>query len=95
MSLYNLKALPDKFIITKFDDDLNPQASYQLSEGVCTCPAGIHDRYCRHKEMRELFEERGRVNSGWLLQYPEHKWWYFDPNTATLSEERKLSWRRL
>jgi hypothetical protein len=93
MSLYNLKALPDKFLITKFTKDLEVGNTYQLSGGVCTCPAGVHNRYCRHREMKELFEEQGRVNSCWFLEYETRKWWWFNHDKGTLTEE--IPWRRL
>ena len=94
MSLYNLKSLPDKLVMVKFTDELEIENTYQLNGGVCTCPAGVHNRYCRHKEMRDYFEEQGRVNSGWFFEYETHKWFYYNQDKATLSEESK-SWRRL
>ena len=96
MTLYNLKQSKDKYIITKFDGDLEVQSSYEVNGGVCTCPAGTHGRYCRHKEMQNYFIEQGRVDSPWFFEYPEHKWWYLDADRSTFMEEPpRPKWRRI
>jgi hypothetical protein len=76
--LYNLKSIKDKFLMTKFSDDLELQASYILSDGDCNCPSGIHGRYCRHKRIRKLFVDQGKVNSEWFYNYDTGKWHLFE-----------------
>lgn len=96
MNLYNLKVMPEKSMMTKFDENLNPQKTYFLNGTVCTCPAGTHNRWCRHKEMKEYFTELGRMNSSWLFEYETHKWFFFDHDNAILKEEpARPSWRRI
>lgn len=59
MSFYNLRSLtPDTFMIAKFDDDFNVEATYTLvRQGfsyTCDCPANnrtVITRPCRHKLM--------------------------------------------
>jgi hypothetical protein len=59
MSLYNLRSLtPDTYMIAKFDDDFNVEATYTLiKQGfsyLCDCPANnrtVITKPCRHKLM--------------------------------------------
>lgn len=60
MSLYNLRSLtPDSFMIAKFDDDFNVEATYTLTASrnghyTCDCPAGsrsVVTKPCRHRLM--------------------------------------------
>lgn len=53
MTLYNLKSADGQFRITKFDDDLNPESSYLVSDTECECPAG-HRPTCRHRQMLSI-----------------------------------------
>lgn len=78
MSLYNLKTQyaenevePGSYVITKFDDDLNVEASYQVSINGCTCPAGHRDT-CRHRKMLPLMKDR--VDSNWFWDYDACQW---------------------
>lgn len=51
MILYNLKTTTEHtFTITKFDDDMNVESSYLVSEIGCSCPQG-HKSTCRHRWM--------------------------------------------
>jgi hypothetical protein len=54
MAIYNLKSALDDYRITKFDRDLNVEASYLIiaNEGrvECECPAGERPT-CRHRQM--------------------------------------------
>ena len=58
MSLYNCKstsaATPFRYVMTKFDNDLNPESSYIVSISDCSCPAGYRPT-CRHRQMLPLF----------------------------------------
>ncbi len=87
MSLYNMKSSDDGFIITKFDDDLNVESSYEyhvMTNGadVCHCPAGQRPS-CRHRQMFPLLQTR--VDSAWFLDFDTRAW--VDPTgEAALSE---------
>ena len=50
MILYSIKRGPNGHTITKWDDDFNPVASYDVTVGSCTCPAGPRPT-CRHRKM--------------------------------------------
>lgn len=76
MSLYNIKSSIDGFIITKFDDDLNVESSYEyhtMSNGpdVCHCPAGQRPT-CRHRQMFPMLQLR--VDSPWMLDFDTRQW---------------------
>jgi hypothetical protein len=97
MTLYNIKSHRDHFIITKFDADLEVEASYELKDNDCSCPAGIHGKYCRHKEMLPIFQVAGRVDKGWFYDHKFGVWYCFDfANCKMFTEsELKPKWRRL
>lgn len=50
MALYNLRSADGQWIVTKFDNDLNVESSYAVSESECACPAGSRPT-CRHRQM--------------------------------------------
>jgi hypothetical protein len=62
-----------KYLIAKFSDDLDLEASYVIGAD-CSCPAGTHGRYCRHREMKDIFIKQGKVNSPWFYNYDTAKW---------------------
>lgn len=70
MTLYNARSIPaaSEFRITKFDDDLNPVASYITSTTTCDCPAGTRPT-CRHRQMLPLFLHKAAIDTGWMLDY--------------------------
>lgn len=59
--------------ITKFDDDMNVEASYIVDGADCNCPAGERPS-CRHRKMLPRFIARGAVNTFWLLDYERNGW---------------------
>lgn len=76
MSLYNIKSSVDGFIITKFDDDLNVESSYEyhtMANGpdICHCPAGQRTT-CRHRQMFPMLQLR--VDSPWFLDFDTRQW---------------------
>lgn len=52
MTVYNLRtsADPGAYTITKWNAFGNHEATYQLTQAECTCPAG-HRHTCRHRQM--------------------------------------------
>lgn len=97
MTLYNIKSHRDSFIITKFDSDLEVEASYELDKGNCSCPAGSHNKFCRHKEMLPVFQGAGRVDQPWFYDYKFGVWYLFDFANAKMFTESGLKpkWRRI
>jgi hypothetical protein len=71
--LYNLKYVGGKYLIAKFSNDLDLEASYVIN-GTCSCPSGTHGHYCRHRKMKDIFISQGRVNSPWFYDYDTNKW---------------------
>ena len=77
MSLYNVKSRNSEYRVTKFDDDLEPESSYVTSEVACDCPAGHRDS-CRHRTMLPRFIANSRVNTAWMYDFDNERWFYFD-----------------
>lgn len=91
MALYNLKSANGALHMTKFDDDLNPEVTYELSGSVCTCPAGQHHKFCRHKAMRNDFEAMGRVDTAWFYNYENGSWLFYQQDiTKFIPEDMKM-----
>ena len=90
MTLYNAKSTPDGVRITKFTDDLDVESSYTVSRSTCDCPAGHRDT-CRHRQMFPSFT--GRLDTAWLLDWDNRRWYYYNPETGKLLNQ-KPSWRR-
>jgi len=77
MSLYNVKTTPENtYAITKFDDDLNPEVTYDVSLENCSCPAGIR-KTCRHRQMLPLFINNQAIDSGKMYDYEAQTWRQF------------------
>lgn len=72
MSLYNCRSTstPDQYRITKFDADLNPEASYVVSRTQCQCPA-YQRPSCRHRDMLADYwlTHKDRIDTSWTLDY--------------------------
>lgn len=75
MTLYNLRSTELGFKITKFDSDLNPESSYDMSLSgfgwTCTCPAS-HRKDCRHRKMAPVMVDR--VDTGWFYDFDTKLW---------------------
>lgn len=77
MSLYSMRSLPNsgQFTITKFDDDLNVESSYEFRNAhgtyTCFCPAGQRPT-CRHRQMFPMLQLR--VDSPWMLDFDTRTW---------------------
>lgn len=74
MTLYNLKSADGEWRITKFDDDLNVESSYLVSEKECECPAGSRDT-CRHRQMLPIMLEAEAQDSALFYDF-ENKEFY-------------------
>ena len=95
MSLYNAKKLKDHYQITKFDDELEVESSYNTSSETCDCPAGVRDT-CRHRQMLPEFVEADRYDSSWFFDWDNRRWFYYDTKTGRiLNAPPKPSWRRI
>lgn len=87
MPLYNLKTSNGEYKITKFDEDLNPESSYLVSNDACECPAG-HRSTCRHRQMLPVFQMAGRANTRWFFDIERDKWMYLDDRKGLISESK-------
>jgi len=76
MTLYNCRSTDtlDSYRITKFDSDLNPEASYTVSRTQCQCPAYGRPS-CRHRDMLPHFLRHGRVDTGWMCEWDGEPSW--------------------
>lgn len=75
MSLYSCRAIPDGgYAMTKLDDDLNPEATYEVTNATCTCPAGPRPT-CKHRgRLLTAFLLRNHVDDGWFLNDQNMMW---------------------
>lgn len=77
-SLYSLRTTPSGHRITKFDENLNVESSYDIHtiDGVlhCNCPQQAKPT-CRHRKM--FNEVLAHVDSNWLYNYDKHEWRQF------------------
>lgn len=71
--LYNCRHDGDQFRITKFDTDMNVEASYLLNAHECECPASARDT-CRHRQMLPKFIARGAVGTEWFYDHDRGGW---------------------
>lgn len=74
-SLYSCRSMGEDllFAVTKFDSDLNPEATYAVSPRECDCPAG-HKHTCRHRKMLREFINLRHINDGWFLNWDTRQW---------------------
>lgn len=77
-TLYNIRTLSTgRWAITKFDIDLNPEATYTLATDgaslTCDCPAGVRPS-CRHRHMLPFFAQAGAIDAGMFYQYETQAW---------------------
>lgn len=93
MSLYNIKENGHGYEITKFDEDLNPEATYTTGEVHCGCKAGQRPT-CRHRQMLPLFQLTGRVNTGWFYEFEDGRWLFLDQQHGLIPEKRIKGWWR-
>lgn len=94
MTLYNLRTDGDQWRITKFDNDLNVESSYLLSEAECECPAG-HRPSCRHRQMLPAMLAQGICNKSMFWDFETSQAWHYgtsiniegeqDPNPDLMS----------
>lgn len=64
--IYNCKTTTTGYRITKFDDDLNVESSYETTLAECTCPQGSKPT-CRHRQMLPEFLLKGAVDNATFL----------------------------
>jgi hypothetical protein len=41
----------------------------------CSCPA--HVPFCRHKQMLKIFQDAGKIDTGWMYDHDKKQW--FEP----------------
>lgn len=79
MTLYNLHSADGQWIITKFDNDLNIESSYAVSDSECACPAGSRP-VCRHRTMLPKMLAVGAEDSGMFYNYDSDQ--FLEPITG-------------
>ena len=72
-TLYSCRHDGDQYRMTKFDEDMNVEASYLLTATECECPAGSRPS-CRHRQMLPKFHQRGAIGTNLLYDYDWGKW---------------------
>lgn len=98
-NLYNCRAFDHHYTITKFDEDLNPLASYRLDLSLlsgrtivtCNCAAGSHGRPCRHRMMLPKFLDKERQNTEWMYDADKAEWRQFVGPAKALEDEAPAS----
>lgn len=70
MKLYNCVSAghPGAFIVTKFDENMEVESSYLVSNGECACPRGSAHS-CRHRDMLQRFRQHKHIGDGWFLDW--------------------------
>lgn len=68
---------PGAFVCLKMTEDLEPKATYYVSEAgpsglVCNCPA--YKPWCRHMDILRVFQAEERVDSGYLYNLDKKTW---------------------
>lgn len=79
VTLYAVKTgqNPGAFVVGKLDEDFNVLANYYIDEGAggaltCNCPA--HKPWCRHCDILRKFQAEERVNTTWMYDFDNNKW---------------------
>ena len=87
MSLYACVPIPNGgFALTKFDNDLNPEVTYAVTNATCTCPAGARPT-CKHRSrLLPAFMKRSHIADGWFLN-DENMMWHRPINDAMADVE--------
>lgn len=72
-NLYSCRHAGDQYRITKFDSDMNVEASYLTDGSACDCPAGPRPT-CRHRQMLPRFIQRNAVGTEWFFDFDRGGW---------------------
>ena len=92
MILYNIKSEDGEIRITKFDDDLNPESSYIVSDNDCECPQWQgRSKECRHMKMLPMMIER--IDTPWFFCFdgPQAGMWFDPTGQAEAEREAPIS----
>ena len=74
MAIYNIHITAENtYQINKFDDDLNVESSYEVSDEECSCPQG-HKPTCRHRKMLAIFLAAQAIDTDKFYNYGTHQW---------------------
>lgn len=75
MTLYSCHEIPGAgYAMHKFDNDLNPEGSYEVTNATCTCPAGVRPT-CKHRSrLLPAFLLRKHIGDGWFLNDQNMMW---------------------
>lgn len=74
MILYSIRALAEGYMIAKFDNDFDIEATYEVSPQACSCPAFHRRQSCKHQDILAKFIVRGNVDSEWFYCHETGGW---------------------
>lgn len=81
MPFYNAKSIDARryglsvIRITKFDNDMNVESSYEVTSQSCECEGFRRHAKCRHREMWELFQLCPQeIDSEHFYDFDRHLW---------------------
>lgn len=94
--LYSIRSVSGGYIIAKFDDDFNIDATYNLTDTDdtnhpvhCDCPSWPRKHSCKHTQMLDKFLQRGKIDTDWMYD-PKTSSWHqplADKPSVTLDDE--------
>ena len=73
MTVYNCHTIDGAYHMTKFDENMDVEATYELSLTECACPAGVRPT-CRHRKMLPLFMANDAIDTNKFYCYETHQW---------------------
>ena len=73
MTLYNCHTIGGAYHMTKFDENMDIESTYELTLTECGCPAGARNT-CRHRKMLPLFLANDAIDTNKFYCYETHQW---------------------
>lgn len=74
MILYSIRSLSEGYMIAKFDNDFDIEATYEVSPFACSCPAFPRRQSCKHQDILAKFITREKVDSEWFYCRESDSW---------------------
>lgn len=74
MILYSVRAIASGYLIAKFDEAFDVEATYEVSPSACTCPAFHRRQTCKHQDILAKFITRSKIDSEWFYCREADSW---------------------
>jgi len=74
MILYSVRAIASGYLIAKFDENFDVEATYEVSPASCTCPAFHRRQTCKHQDILAKFITREKVDTEWFYCREADSW---------------------